>query len=79
MKVLYFSQASIAADCREEEWAVSEPMDLGDFWREAIRRHPLLADIAAQCRVASGMQYVGTGGQLDPAQEAAVIPPVSGG
>lgn len=79
MKVLYFAQAALAAGCREEDWPVGRELSLEDFWSEAIRRHPALEGLAAQCRVASGMNYVAGGQCLDPQAEAAVIPPVSGG
>lgn len=79
MKVLYFSQASDAAGCREEDWIVERDLTLEEFWAEALRRHPTLEGIARQSRVASGMRYVLRGQQLDRQEEAAIIPPVSGG
>lgn len=79
MKVLYFSLAADVTGCREEEWDSARPLSPEDFWAEAVRRHPGLAGIRGQCRLASGMDFVGSGGQLDPAQVAAVIPPVCGG
>lgn len=79
MKVLYFAQAADAAGCREEKWDIPFPISMQAFWDEAIHRHPKLAGLKSQCRVASGMDYIADNGQLDPTQEAAVIPPVSGG
>ncbi len=79
MKVLYFAQAASLTGCREEEWNTQGIRSLDDFWSEAIRRHPGLAALRAQCRVASGHQYVGHGDLLVENEEVAVIPPVSGG
>ena len=79
MNVLYFARAADAAGCREEEWDVQRPLPLDGFWDEAIRRHPKLAGLKAQCRVASGHDYVRSDDTLDPNHEAAIIPPVSGG
>jgi len=79
MRVLYFAQAAGAAGCRHEEWNVVSHLTLDSFWEEATRRHPNLAALRPQCRVASGMFYLMTGDKINPAEEAAVIPPVSGG
>ena len=79
MKVLYFAQAADAAGCREENWTIENDLSLEDFWAEALRRHPALAGIAKQSRVASGMQYIAGSQRLDRHEEAAIIPPVSGG
>lgn len=79
MRILYFARASELAQCREEEWPIAESMSLDQFWQEALRRHPDLSLIRDQCRVASGGEYVQADGTLHPKEEAAVIPPVSGG
>jgi len=79
MKVLYFAQAGEAAGCREEQWEIHSPLTLDEFWLEAVSRHPGLALLRDQCRVASGMTYLLAGEQIEPQQETAVIPPVSGG
>lgn len=79
MWVLYFAQAADAAGCREESWEQCYPLTLEEFWREALRRHPGLAGLAPRCRVASGCTYVAADGMLDPREETAVLPPVSGG
>lgn len=80
MRVLYFAGAATVAGCDAEDWDTDAArMTLADFWSEAIRRHPNLADWSRKCRVASGLEYVPEGGSLDTNAEAAVIPPVSGG
>ncbi len=79
MRVLYFARAADAAGCRDEEWDVAGPLSLEDYWDEAIRRHPALAELRSKCRVAAGGSYVGMGELLDPGGEVAMIPPVSGG
>lgn len=79
MRVLYFSTAAERSGCREEEWVAEGTMSVAAFWSEAVRRHPRLAEIRAQCRIASGGEYVDAGGKIAADREAAVIPPVSGG
>jgi len=79
MRVLYFSNAATLAGCREEHWEVGSPISIAEFWAEAVRRHPQLAGIQNQSRLASGGEYVASDRLLDPNFEAAVIPPVSGG
>lgn len=79
MKILYFAQAGEAAGCREEHWKTCSPLTLDEFWLEAFSRHPGLIPLRNQCRVASGLVYLLAGERLDPQQETAVIPPVSGG
>ncbi len=79
MLILYFAQAADATGCRSEEWDITDPIALDDFWAEAIHRHPGLAQIKTNCRVASGLRYVNDGEFLDPSVETAVLPPVSGG
>ncbi|MBE2203427.1 MAG: MoaD/ThiS family protein [Chthoniobacterales bacterium] len=79
MRVLYFAQASDVTGCREEDWKVDRDLTLEEFWAEALRRHPALAELAGQSRVASGMRYVTDNQYLDRLEEAAIIPPVSGG
>jgi len=79
MRVLYFAQAAEAAGCRDEKWTVVSNLTLDSFWQEAIRRHPKLCALRSQCRVASGMSYLNGGDKINPADETAVIPPVSGG
>jgi molybdopterin converting factor small subunit len=79
MRVLYFAQAAEIAGCRNEDWDVVSALTLDAFWEEAIRRHPDLSALRPQCRVASGMCYLLDGDMLNPAEEAALIPPVSGG
>lgn len=79
MKVLFFAQAADASGCREEEWEVTDPLSVEQFWAEALRRHPRLAEWRPRCRLACAHEYVAPGEMLDPGQETAVIPPVSGG
>jgi molybdopterin converting factor small subunit len=79
MKVLYFAQAGEAAGCREEHWEIHSSLTLDEFWLEAVSRHPGLTVLRHQCRVASGLNYLLAGERIEPQQETAVIPPVSGG
>ncbi len=79
MTILYFAQAADAAGCATEEWPVTLPLSVDEFWQEAIRRHPGLAALRPHCRIASDCQYLTEGQQIAPDGEAAILPPVSGG
>lgn len=79
MTVLYFATAAQIAGCASEDWDVAEGLTVDAFWAEAEQRHPGLAAIRGTCRLASGQEYVGAGAVLDPMNETAVLPPVSGG
>jgi molybdopterin converting factor small subunit len=79
MKVLYFAQAAELAGCREEVWETKRSLTAEEFWDEVVSRHPSLAPIIQECRIASDGEFLGSSQCLDPHREAAVIPPVSGG
>lgn len=79
MKVLYFSQAAGLTGCREEVLDISHPMTSGGFWEEVVRRHPGLAALRSVCRLACNEEYLSAEGTIQPDDEVAVIPPVSGG
>ncbi|MCC7519099.1 MAG: MoaD/ThiS family protein [Verrucomicrobiae bacterium] len=79
MKVLYFASASLAAGCREEIWTLERSLTVEEFWREAVRRHPGLATLRPICRLARNQVYAEEDAHFANDDEAAVLPPVSGG
>jgi molybdopterin converting factor small subunit len=79
MTVLYFAQTAKATGCTTEDWPVTLPLSVEEFWQEAIRRHPRLAALRPHCRIASNCQYLTDRQLITPDGEAAIIPPVSGG
>jgi len=79
MKVFYFAQAAELAGCREEVWEIAHPISRGSFWDEIVRRHPGLGGLRPVCRLARNEEYFSDEGTLQPDDEVAIIPPVSGG
>ena len=79
MTVLYFAAARQAAGCSREEWPVAEIAGADAFWREATTRHPALAALQAECRLAVNREFAADGRAFSAGDEIAVIPPVSGG
>jgi len=79
MKILYFAQAAQAAGCREETWSLLDPLAPEEFWAELEQRHPGMAALRPICRLACNCEYVGPTDSIQPDDEVALIPPVSGG
>jgi MoaE-MoaD fusion protein len=79
MRVLYFAGAADAAGLREETWDPPGPVTAEAFWAWALARHPTLAPLRPACRLARNHAYVAPGESLQPSDEVAILPPVSGG
>jgi molybdopterin converting factor subunit 1 len=79
MKVLYFAQTAEITSCRMENWDTAEPLSETEFWEEAIRRHPGLKPVRAQCRLAVDQSFADATTTIHRDSEVAVLPPVSGG
>lgn len=79
MKILYFAQAAQQAGCHEETWDVQVPISQDEFWQEMETRHPGMAALRPICRLARNCDYLDPSGSIQPDDEMALIPPVSGG
>ena len=79
MRVLYFAQARLATTLSEENLETSSPLFAQNLWQELVRRHPKLADLQSSCRLARNGHFLKPGELLEPGDEVAVLPPVSGG
>ncbi len=79
MRVLYFAQARLATALPEENLKISSALSGGQLWDDLVRRHPKLAPLQSSCRLARNGRFVSIGELLEPGDEVAVIPPVSGG
>ncbi len=79
VRVLYFATARTAAGTGEETWATTSPLSAEAFWAEALRRHPDLTPHRPSIRLARNEVYLNPGELLQPEDEVALIPPVSGG
>jgi molybdopterin converting factor subunit 1 len=80
VRVLFFASAREAAGCAEsivtcEAGGIREAV----FWERLVAKHPLLASLRGSVRIAKNCEYLSADDELRPGDEAALIPPVSGG
>ena len=80
LHVLFFASARQAAGQAEatiqcEESGINEAV----FWDRLIADFPALASLRGSVRLARNCEYLAQGERFSPEDEAAVIPPVSGG
>ncbi len=79
MKVLFFAQSREATGCAEFFLPVQGALNPSEFWTELINRFPALQSLRKSARLARNETYLQTDETLQPGDEIAVIPPVSGG
>lgn len=79
MKVIFFAQSRQAAGCAETCLEVERPIDSTEFWDRLIKDFSGLAPLRGKARLARRETYLEPGEWLQPQDEIAVIPPVSGG
>ena len=79
MRILYFAQARLATALPEENLNTSSPLTADKLWQELISRHPKLAVLQPSCRLARNGRFLSERETLEPGDEVAVLPPVSGG
>jgi molybdopterin converting factor subunit 1 len=79
MKVLFFAHAREAAGRADYLLEVSRPITATEFWALLVKPFPKLVPYQKSARLARHESYLQEDDLLDPADEIAVIPPVSGG
>ncbi|KAI2537451.1 MOCS2 isoform 8 [Pan troglodytes] len=82
VEVLYFAKSAEITGVRSETISVPQEIKALQLWKEIETRHPGLADVRNQIIFAVRQEYVELGDQLlvlQPGDEIAVIPPISGG
>ena len=79
MTVLFFAQSREAAGCERCELKAVEPLAQTEFWRRLIDAHPNLATHQKTARLARHEAYLLAEELIQPGDEIALIPPVSGG
>jgi molybdopterin synthase catalytic subunit len=78
LTILYFAAAREAAGAARE--ALDEaPATVGELRRVLVERHPALARVLPQCRLAVNQEMAQDADAVPPGAEVAIIPPVSGG
>lgn len=82
IEVLYFAKSAEIAGVRSETISVPQEIKASQLWQELETLHPGLADVRNQVIFAVRQEYVELGDQqllLQPGDEVAIIPPISGG
>ena len=79
MKVLFFAQSREAAGCDDYFLCVGKPVTEAEFWALLIEAFPGLAAHQKTARLARRETYLQKGESIQPDDEIAIIPPVSGG
>jgi molybdopterin converting factor small subunit len=79
MRILFFSQVREAAGRAQIEWDACEPMSVEAFWDRLLQQFPALGPHRAAVRTARNGAFTRNGEILEPGDEIALIPPVSGG
>jgi molybdopterin converting factor subunit 1 len=79
MRVLFFAQLKDVTGCDSVELAPASPLSVEQLWSELLKKFPKLAAHRANVRVARNWEYAAPDARFTNADEAALIPPVSGG
>ena len=78
--MLFFASARQTAGCAEATVACEgEGICEAVFWERLLADFPSLASLRGSVRVAKNCEYLAVGEDFRPGDEAALIPPVSGG
>jgi molybdopterin converting factor subunit 1 len=78
MRILFFGQLKTITGCPE----IQLPFPRGDadeIWQHLIARHPGLAKMRSQVRLAQNSEFAAPNALFCETDEIALIPPVSGG
>jgi molybdopterin converting factor subunit 1 len=79
MRLLFFAQLKDAIGHSELEWSTAGAMSAEELWQRLLREFPALARHRPSVRLARNGVYAGADTVFEPADEVALIPPVSGG
>ncbi|NBR96403.1 MAG: MoaD/ThiS family protein [Verrucomicrobia bacterium] len=79
MRILYFAQARLSAGLSEETFHTTESLTAEKLWHLLIQRHPALLPLQSACRLGKNFHFLQIGETLQPDDEVAILPPVSGG
>jgi molybdopterin converting factor subunit 1 len=79
MKIVFYAQSREAAGCAETRLEIDRPVGVAEFWERLVAAFPGLEVLRKSARLARREEYLESGDLLQPGDEIAVIPPVSGG
>jgi molybdopterin converting factor subunit 1 len=79
MKVLFFAQSREVAGCDFCDLKTDSPLTQVEFWTKLIEAYPGVDPHRRTARLARNEAYLQSDELLQPDDEIAIIPPVSGG
>lgn len=79
MRVLYFAQARLATGRSEEQLSPSQSLKAKEFEKLLTDKYPSLQPLLPACRLAKNGRFLQPDETLDPPDEVAILPPMSGG
>lgn len=79
MKIIFFAQSRQAAGCGETFLEVERPIDSAEFWNLLAAKFSGIAPLRKTARLARNESYLAPDALLQPNDEIAIIPAVSGG
>ncbi len=79
VEVLLFGAAADRAGTRKVRLEVEEGTTLAEVWPLLAERHPGLSSMRDTLAFAVNGEYAKMDGRVEPGDEVAVLPPVSGG
>ncbi len=79
VEVLLFGAAADRAGTRKVELEIEEGSTLAEVWPLLAERYPDLSSMRDTLAFAVNGEYARMDGRVDPGDEVAVLPPVSGG
>ncbi|HOW65622.1 MAG TPA: MoaD/ThiS family protein [Candidatus Paceibacterota bacterium] len=79
MKILFFAQLREVSGFSELELRLSDPVSARELWERLQQMLPRLREIKVPLQVACNQELVGWETRLNPQDEVAFLPPVSGG
>ena len=77
--VLFFGMLKDLAGGSGEDFDVPEGASLGQLFEVCVSRHPRLRDVARNIVIARNREFADPSAILQPRDEVALLPPVSGG
>jgi molybdopterin converting factor subunit 1 len=79
MKILFFAQLRQASGFSELEFHLTEPVTAKNLWDRLQETLPKLKEVRLPLKIARNQELVAWDTLLNPEDEVAFLPPVSGG
>jgi molybdopterin converting factor subunit 1 len=79
VEILLFGAAADRAGTRKVQLELGEAKTLREIWPALVGRHPELSTMRDTLAFAVNGEYARMDGRVEPGDEVAVLPPVSGG